>query len=226
MPAHVHNYRALNKQTIRDRYPLPWIDDLLDRLGKVEHFMTLDLASGYHQIAVKEQDIPKTTFLMQRGQFEFLVMTFGVANDPAMFQRMMNSLFKEELDTFVLVYLDDILVFMQTLEDHIHHIRTALQKMRDAKFFPRLHKCSFFQEKVEYWGFDVSRYGVQPSPEKVRTIVEWPQPQSVKGVHSFLDLAEFYRRFIRNFSLKARPLTDLTKDGIRWQWTETEELAF
>ena len=123
---------------------------------------------------MKEQDIPKTAFRMQRGQFEFLVMPFGVVNAPATFQRMMNSLFKEELDAFVLVYLHDILVFLQTLEDHIRHIRIALQKMRDAKFFARLHKCSFFQEEVEYLGFDVLRDGVQPSPETVRTVVEWP----------------------------------------------------
>ena len=105
------DYRALNKQTIRDRYPLPRIDDFLDRLGKAKHFTTLDLASSYHQIAAKEQDTPKTAFRMQRGQFEFLVMPFGVANAPATFQRMMNSLFKDELDAFVLVYLDGILVF-------------------------------------------------------------------------------------------------------------------
>ena len=143
------DYRALNKQTIRDRYPLPRINDLLDRLGKAKHFTTLDLASSYHQIAVKEQDTPKTAFWMQRGQFKFLVMPFGVENAPATFQRMMNSPFKEELDAFVLVYLDDILIFSQTLEDHIRHIRIALQKMRDVKFFTRLHKCSFFQEKLE-----------------------------------------------------------------------------
>ena len=170
------DYHALNKQTIKDKYPLLQIDDLLDRLGKAKHFTTLDLASGYHQIAVKAQDIPKTAFWMQRGQFEFLVMPFGVANAPATFQRMMNSLFKEELDAIALVYLDDILVFLRMLEDHIHHIRTALQKMRDAKFFACLHKCSFFQEKVECLGFDVLRNGVQPSPEMVRTIVEWLQP--------------------------------------------------
>ena len=109
---------------------------------------------------MKEQDIPKTAFQMQRGQFEFLVMPFGVANALATFWRMMNSLFKEDLDAFVLVYLNDILFFLQALEDHIRHIRTALQKMRDAKFFTRLHKCSFFQEKVEYLGFDVLRHGV------------------------------------------------------------------
>ena len=119
------DYRALNKQTIRDRYPLPRIDDLLDRLGKARHFTTLDLASGYHQIAVKEEDIPKTAFQTQRGQFKFVVMPFGVTNAPATFQRMMNALFKEELDAYVLVYLDDILIFSQTLEDHIHHIKQA-----------------------------------------------------------------------------------------------------
>ena len=113
---------------------------------------------------------------MQRCQFKFLVMPFGMANAPATFQRMMNSLVKEQLDAFVLVCLNDILVFLQMLEDHIRHIRTMLQKMRDAKFFARLHKCSFFQEKVEYLGFDVLRNGVQPSPEKVRTVVEWLQP--------------------------------------------------
>ena len=141
-------------------------------------------------------------------------MPFGVANALVTFQRMMNSLFREELDTFVLVYLDDILVFFQTLEDHIHRIRTALQKMRNAKFFFHLHKCSFFQEKVDYLGFYVSRYGIQPSPGKIRTVVEWPQPQSVKDVHSILSLVGFYIQFIRNFSLKPRSLTDLTKNGI------------
>ena len=220
------DYRALNKQTIRDKYPLPRIDDLLDRLGRAKHFSTLDLASGYHQIAVKASDIPKTAFRTQRGQFEFLVMPFGVTNAPATFQRLMNNLFKEELDAFVLVYLDDILIFSQTLQDHIIHIRQALEKLRKAKLYARLHKCSFFKEQVEYLGFDVSAEGVKPSPEKVRTVVEWPRPQSVKDVRSFLGLAGFYRRFIKQFSLKARPLTDLTKEKMIWQWTEKEEHAF
>ena len=187
------DYRALNKQTIGDRYPLPRIDDFLDRLGRAKHFSTLDLASGYHQIAVKKAYIPKTAFRTQRGHFEFLVMPFGVTNALATFQRMMNHIFKEELDTFVLVYLDDILVFSRTLEEHISHLRTALKKLRDAKLFARLHKCSFFQEKVEYLGFDVLEKGVQPSPEHVRTVVEWPQPLSVKDIPSFLGLASFYR---------------------------------
>ena len=220
------DYRALNRQTIRDRYPLPRIDDLLDRLGKAKHFTTLDLASGYHQIAVKEEDIPKTAFRTQRGHFEFVVMPFGVTNAPSTFQRMMNSLFKEDLDDFVLVYLDDILVFSATLEEHIRHIRKALEKLRTAKLYARLHKCAFFQRRVEYLGFDVSAEGIQPSPEKVKAIVEWPQPQSVRDVRSFLGLASFYRRFIKQFSRKARPLTDLTRDNVIWQWNEREQNAF
>ena len=138
----------------------------------------------------------------------------------------MNNIFKEELDAFVLVYLDDILIFSQTLQEHIHHIRQALEKLRKAKLYARLHKCSFFEKKVEYLGFDVSAQGVQPSPEKVRTVVEWPRPQSVKDIRSFLGLAGFYRRFIKQFSLKARPLTDLTKEKVAWKWGEKEEHAF
>ena len=199
---------------------------MLDRLGQARHFTTLDLASGYHQIAVKESDIPKTAFRTQRGQFEFVVMPFGVTNAPATFQRMMDELFKNDLDDFVLVYLDDILIFSKTLKEHIQHIRQALERLRNAKLFARLHKCAFFQKRVEYLGFDVSQQGIQPSPEKVRTVVEWPQPKSVKDVRSFLGLAGFYRRFIKNFSLKARPLTDLTRESVPWRWQDKEEKAF
>ena len=220
------DYRALNKQTVRDRYPLPRIDDLLDRLGKAKYFTTLDLASGYHQIAVKEEDIPKTAFRTQRGQFEFVVMPFGVTNAPSTFQRMMNSLFKEELDDFVLVYLDDILVFSSTLEEHIAHIQKTLDRLRRAKLYARLHKCSFFQRRVEYLGYDVSADGIQPSASKVKAVVEWPRPQGVRDVRGFLGLASFYRRFIKHFSTKAKPLTDLTRESKMWQWTTVEENAF
>ena len=220
------DYRALNKQTIKDRYPLPRIDDLLDRLGKARYFSMIDLASGYHQIAMKEDDIPKTAFRTHRGHFEFVVMPFGVSNAPATFQRLMNKVFAKELDAFILVYLDDILIFSQTKEEHLEHIRTALGRLRDAKIYARLHKCEFYKDKVEYLGFDVSARGVQPSPDKVRAVVEWPKPSSVKDVRSFLGLAGFYRRFIRNFSLKARPLTELTRDDATWRWDEPQEMAF
>ena len=220
------DYRALNKQTIKDRYPLPRIDDLLDRLGKAKYFSTIDLASGYHQIAMKEDDIPKTAFRTHRGHFEFVVMPFGVSNAPATFQRLMNKVFAKELDAFILVYLDDILVFSRTKEEHLEHIRTALGRLRDAKIYARLHKCEFYKDKVEYLSFDVSARGVQPSFDKVRAVVEWPKPSSVKDVRSFLGLAGFYRRFIKNFSLKAKPLTELTRDDAVWRWEESQELAF
>ena len=200
------DYRALNKQTIKDRYPLPRIDDLLDRLGKAHYFSTIDLASGYHQIAMKEDDIPKMAFRTHWGHFEFVVIPFGVSNAPATFQRLMNKVFAKELDAFILVYLDDILVFSRTKEEYLEHIRTTLGRLRDAKIYARLHKCEFYKDKVEYLGFDVSTRGVQPSSDKVRAVVEWPKPSSVKDVRSFLGLAGFYRRFIKNFSLKAKPL--------------------
>ena len=180
---------ALNRQTIRDKYPLPRIDDLLDRLGRAKHFSTLDLASGYHQIAVKTTDIPKTAFRTQRGHFEFIVMPFGVTNAPATFQRLMNNIFKEELDAFVLVYLDDILIFSQTLQEHIHHIRQALEKLRKAKLYARLHKCSFFEKKWKYLGFDVSAQGVQPSPEKVRNCGGMAEASKRERCQKFLGIS-------------------------------------
>ena len=220
------DYWALNKQTIKDRYPLPRIDDLLDRLGKAKYFSTIDLASGYHQIAMKEDDIPKTAFRMHRGHFEFVVMPFRVTNAPATFQRLMNKVFAKELDAFILVYLDDILIFSKTKEEHLEHIRIALERLRNAKIYARLHKCEFYKDKVEYLGFDVSARGVQPSPDKVCAVVEWPKPNSVKDVRSFLGLAGFYKRFIQNFSLKARRLIELTKDDATWWWEEPQEIAF
>ena len=220
------DYRALNKQTIKDHYPLLQIDDLLDRLGRAKYFSTINLASGYHQIAMKEDDIPKTAFRTHRDQFEFLVVPFGVTNAPATFQQLMNRVFAKELDAFVLVYLDDILIFSKTKEEHLHHIKIALERLRVQKIYARLHKCEFFCDKVEYLGFDVSEAGVQLSPDKVRAIMEWPRPSTVKDVQSFLGLANFYRRFVRNFSLKAKPLTELTKDKVTWKWEEPQETTF
>ena len=153
-------------------------------------------------------------------------MPFGVTNAPATFQRLMNQIFKEELDAFVLVYLDDILIFSITFSEHIIHIKRAFTTLREAKIYARLHKCEFFKKKVEYLGFDVSPQGVQPSPDKIRAVVEWPQLSSVRDVRSVLGLASFYRRFIRDFSQKASALTDLTKAGCTWTWGDREEQAF
>ena len=220
------DYRALNKQTVRDQFLLPRIDSLLERLGQATVFTKLDLASGYHQIAMEETSIQKTAFRTNRGHFEFLVMPFGLTNAPATFQRLMNKVFAENLDKFIAVYLDDILIFSRNLDEHWQHLRWALDQLRKAKLYGRLHKCEFLKDQVEYLGFEVGPRGVQASPGKVRAIIEWPRPKSVHDVRSFLGLASYYRRFVRGFSEMARPLTQMTRAGVEWDWSEAQHQAF
>ena len=214
------DYRALNKQTIRDQFPLPRIDSLLERLGQATVFTKLDLASGYHQIAMEETSIQKTAFRTNRGHFEFLVMPFGLTNAPATFQRLMNKVFAGNLDKFIAVYLDDILIFSRNLDEHWEHLRWALDQLRKAKLYGRLHKCEFLKDQVEYLGFEVGPRGVQASPGKVRAIIEWPRPKSVHDIRNFLGLASYYRQFVRGFSEIARPLTQMTRAGVEWDWSE------
>ena len=220
------DYRMLNKHTIKDRYPLPRIEELMDRLGKAKYFTKLDLASGYHQIAMKEGDIPKTAFRTRYGSYEFIVMSFGLTNAPATFQRLMNTIFTDELDAFVLVFLDDILIYSTTIEEHFEHMRAVLDRLRKAKLYGRLHKCEFIKEEVEYLGFQVSADGVKASYDKVKAIAEWPIPGVVRDVRAFLGLASFYRKFIRHFSAIASPLTNLTKDRVKWRFDKEETQAF
>ena len=217
------DYRALNKQTIKDRYPLPRIDLLLDRLGQARVFTKLDLAQGYHQIAMAEDSIAKTAFCTHLGQWEFVVMPFGLCNAPSTFQRLMNKVFAEEINSFVLVYLDDILVYSRSIEEHWDHLQRAMEKLRQAKLYGRLHKCEFLKDKVDYLGFEVSADGVNASPEKVKAILDWPRPQTVHDVRSFLGLASYYRKFIRGFSQIAKPLTDLTREKMTWCWGDAEK---
>ena len=220
------DYRALNKQTVRDQFPLPRIDALLERLGQAKVFTKLDLASGYHQIAMEETSIQKTAFRTNRGHFEFLVMPFGLTNAPATFQRLMNKVFAGNLDKFIAVYLDDILIFSRNLDEHWQHLRWALDQLRKAKLYGRLHKCEFLKDQVEYLGFEVGPRGIQASPGKVKAIIEWPRPKSVHDVRSFLGLASYYRRFVRGFSEMARPLTQMTRAGVEWEWSEAQHQAF
>ena len=164
--------RALNKQTIKDQFPLPRIDSLLERLGQATVFTKLDLASGYHQIAIEETSVQKTAFRTNFGHFEFLVMPFGLCNAPGTFQRLMNKVFAGNLNKFITVYLDDILIFSRSMEEHWKHLRWALDRLREAKLYGRLHKCEFLKDQVEYLGFEVSPRGVQASPGKVRAIID------------------------------------------------------
>ena len=219
-------YRALNKQTIKDRYPLPRIDLLHDRLGQARVFTKLDLAQGYHQIAMAEDSIAKTAFCTHLGQWEFVVMPFGLCNAPSTFQRLMNKVFAKEINSFILVYLDDILVYSRSIEEHWDHLERALERLRQAKLYGRLHKCEFLKDKVDYLGFEVSANGVNASPEKVKAILNWPRPQTVHDIRSFLGLASYYRKFIRGFSQIAKPLTDLTREKKTWCWGDAEQNSF
>ena len=154
------DYRALNKQTVKDQFPLPYIDSLLERLGQAKVFTKLDLASGYHHIAMEETSIQKIAFRANRGHFEFLVMPFGLCNAPATFQRLMNKVFTDNIGKFIAVYLDDILIFSRNLDEHWQHLRWALEKLREAKLYGRLHKCEFLKDQVDYLGFEVSPGGI------------------------------------------------------------------
>ena len=190
------DYRALNKQTIKDRYPLPRIDLLLDRLGQARVFSKLDLAQGYHQIAMAKDSVEKTAFYTNLGQWEYLVMPFGLCNAPSTFQRLMNTIFEKEINSFVLVYLDDILIYSRSMGEHWDHLCCTLDKLLRAKLFGRLHKCEFLKDQVDYLGFEVSKEGIRTSPEKVKTILDWPRPLSTHDVRLFLGLASYYRKFI------------------------------
>ena len=195
-------------------------------MGQAKVFTKLDLAQGYHQIAMSDDSVDKTAFCTHMGQWEFIVMPFGLCNAPSTFQRLMNKVFAKEINSFILVYLDDILVYSRSVEEHWDHLRRALEKLRQAKLYGRLHKCEFLKDKVDYLGFEVSANGVNASPEKVKAILDWPRPQTVHDIRSFLGLASYYRKFIRGFSQIAKPLTDLTREKKTWCWGDAEGNSF
>ena len=202
------DYRALNSQTVKNRYALPRIDDLLDQLYGAKRFSKIDLTSGYWQIAIAAADRHKTAFRTRYGHYEFNVMPFGLTNAPATFQSLMNDIFRDMLDICVVVYLDDILVYSKNDEDHEKHVRQVLQRLREHKLYARPSKCTFFTDTVEYLGHVIGSDGIRPNPALVKAIVEFPQPHTLKELQSFLGLANYYRKFIKNYSKIALPLTD------------------
>ncbi|KAJ9523472.1 hypothetical protein QJQ45_007163 [Haematococcus lacustris] len=216
------DYRALNKLTVRDRYPLPRIDDLFDKLQGKTIFSSLDLQSGYHQIRITPEDMPKTAFVTPEGQFQYKVLSFGLTNAPATFQRVMNRVFEKQLkEGFVLVYLDDILVMSSSPEEHAMHLKEVLQVMKDNQLYAKLSKCDFNRPELKFLGHIVGRQGIAVDPAKVQVIKEWPVPTSLKELQAFLGLANFFRRFIAGYSTIAAPLTHLTGEkvaaGTNWQ---------
>ena len=220
------DYRALNDITIKNAYPLPLVGELFDRLQGAKYFSKIDLRSGYHQIRVASEDVPKTAFRTRYGHFEFLVLPFGLTNAPATFMHLMHQTFRQYLDDFVIVFLDDILIYSRTLAEHHIHIRKVLDILRSQKLFGKESKCEFFRSDVEFLGHIVGRDGLRMMSDKIEAVAAWPTPTSVTQVRAFLGTIGFYRRFIRDFSAVAAPLSDLTKNDATWRWTPTEESAF
>ncbi|KAJ9507622.1 hypothetical protein QJQ45_019189 [Haematococcus lacustris] len=220
------DFRALNQQTLKNRYPLPRIDDLLDQLSGAQVFSKIDLRSGYHQIRVAEDDIPKTAFRTRYGHYEFTVLPFGLCNAPATFQQLMNDVFKPHLDDFVLVYLDDILVFSKSAADHERHLHLTLSLLRQHQLCANLAKCAFWLDTVDFLGHIVSAAGIQPDPTKVKAVLDWPAPQDKHQLRSFLGTANYYRRLLHHHAHRVLPLTDLLRDEQPWRWGEAEQRAF
>ena len=227
------DYRALNKVTVRNSWPLPRIEDLLDKLAKAKVFTSLDLAQGYHQFAVAESDIPKTAFKTHTGLFEYTVLPFGLTNAPATFSRKMHELFQKYMvgpGAFVLIYLDDILIFSERVQDHLDHVAKTLQVLRDANLYAKLKKCSFNKTQVEYLGHIVGQGTVSADPKKVSAIKEYPLPTTVTELRSFLGLANQFRRFVQAYAAIAAPLHALTKGSLPKQtqlsWTKDAKRAF
>jgi hypothetical protein len=220
----VQDYRALNAITWKNRYPLPLIDDLIHRLSSARYFTKLDVQWGYNNVQIKEGDEWKAAFRTNRGLFEPLVMYFGLTNSPATFQTMMNEIFQDlVLQGVICVYIDDILIFTKTMEEHRRISRIVLERMREHKLYLRHDKCEFEKERVEYLGVVISHNHVEMDPVKVAGVMEWPVPKSKKEVQSFVGFANFYRRFITGFSHHACALFDLTKKDVKFEWTAQEQ---
>nr|KYP54676.1 Retrovirus-related Pol polyprotein from transposon 17.6 [Cajanus cajan] len=219
------DYRALNAITIKDSFPMPTVDELIDELFGASFFSKLDLRSGYHQVLLKPGDRHKTAFRTHHGHFEWLVMPFGLTNAPATFQALMNVIFKDILRKFVLVFFDDILIYSSSWNDHLYHLEVVLRLLQQHQLYARFSKCSFGVKEIEYLGHTLSSCGVAMDTSKIDSIRAWPQPTTLKQLRGFLGLSGYYRRFVKGYAQLAAPLTDLLKKDA-FCWTEATAEAF
>lgn len=204
------DYRGLNAITIKKKYPLPLIASAFEPIQQATIFSKLDLRNAYHLVRIREGDEWKTSFNTPLGHFEYLVMPFGLTNAPAVFQALVNDVLRDLLNRSVFVYLDDILVFSHSPEEHVSHVKQVLQRLLENKLFVKAEKCEFHVTSVPFLGYIIEKGQVRPDSDKVQAVAKWARPASHKQLQQFLGFASFYRRFIRDYSRVAAPLTRLT----------------
>jgi hypothetical protein len=205
---------------------LPRIDDLFDQLKGACVFSKIDLRFGYHQLKIRATDIPKTTFITRYGLYEYTVMSFGLTNAPAYFMYLMNKVFMEYLDKFMVVFIDDILIFSKNEEEHDEHLCLVLQKLRENQLYAKLNKCEFWLKEVSFLGHIISEGGISVDPSKVKYVLSWNTSQNVLDIRNFLDLAGYYRRFIEGLLKISKPMTELLVKGNTFEWTPRRETSF
>ncbi|GJV49708.1 reverse transcriptase domain-containing protein [Tanacetum coccineum] len=220
------DYRELNKLTVKNRYPLPRIDDLFDQLQGSRVYSKIDLRSGYHQLRVREEDIPKTAFRTRYGHYEFQVMPFGLTNAPTVFMDLMNRVCKPYLDRFVIVFIDDILIYSKSRKEHEGHLKLILKLLKEEELYAKFSKCEFWLSKVQFFGHVIDSEGIHVDPAKIESIKDWASPKTPTKICQFLGLPSYCQRFIEGFSKIARPMTKLTQKSVKFDWGEKEKVAF
>ena len=220
------DYRLLNTCTIKDRYPLPLIQDVFDTLGGSCMYSTLDLKTGYWQLPVHPDSIDKTAFVCHYGQYEWLRMPFGLCNAPAVFQRAMNKVLAKHIGKTVMVYLDDIIIFSKSAEQHAKDVDEVLQTLASAGLTLKESKCHFGKSKVDLLGYVISKDGIAAQPSKTQAIQELPPPENIKELRSFLGMCSYYRQLVPRFAEIAEPLTSLTRKNVHWHWNSAHQAAF
>nr|XP_027102942.1 uncharacterized protein LOC113724214 [Coffea arabica] len=209
--------KQLNELIVKNKFPMPLIDELLDELHGSQYFTKIDLIAGYFQIRVRKEDIPKIAFRTHQGLYEFKIMPFGLTNTLATFQSLMNHVFQNQLRKHVLVFFDDILVYSPTLEEHLNHVTEVLDILRQHQLYAKRSKCSFAQKQVEYLGHITTAEGVRADPKKIDSMIQWPKPENTRQLKGFLGLTGYYRKFVKGYGAIAKPLTTfLKKDGFNW----------